>query len=108
MYSVIFFQLAAQDVKETYEYISDTLKNPVAAENLVLETENKLKGIREFPYSCCLVSDPYLKQLEIRFLLVNNYVAFLRVNESKKEVEIVRFLYGKREWKAILKEKEER
>ncbi len=107
MYSVTFSQLAAKDLHEAYDYISGTLKNPVAAENLVLEAEKKLEAIREFPYSARLVSDPHLKRLGIRVLSVNNYVAFLRVDESKKEVELVRFLYAKREWKNILNEKEE-
>lgn len=107
MYSLKFSRLAARDLDEAFDYISDTLKNPPAAENLVLETEKRLRGILDFPCSCGFVADPYLRHLEIRFLPVNNYLLFLRVQEEKKEVEVVRFLYGKRAWEGILTEEQE-
>jgi len=108
MYKVKFSKIATQDLNDAFSYISEVLKNPVAAENLVLETERKTKAIQEFPYSCSLVSDKYLRQLEIRFLLVNNYVGFFQIDELRKEISIVRLLYGRREWKEILKESKER
>ena len=86
MYKVKFSKIATQDLNGAFSYISGVLKNPIAAETLVLETEKKTNGIREFPYSCSLVSDPHLMKLEIRFLLVRNYVAFLRIDELKREI----------------------
>ncbi|TVR60401.1 MAG: type II toxin-antitoxin system RelE/ParE family toxin [Spirochaetaceae bacterium] len=105
MYSVKFSRTAAQDLDDAHDYICGVLKNPTAAANLVLELESKLEGIREFPDSCGLVQDSYLKSLGIRFLLVKNFVAFLKVEESLKEIQVVRFLYGKRQWAEILQEK---
>lgn len=78
------------------------LKNPRVAENLVLEAEKNILGIQNYPYSYPIVSDPYFQHLEIRFLLVKQYVAFFQINETEKEISIVRFLYGSREWKSIL------
>lgn len=104
MYRISFSKTASKDIEESIDYIQNVLKNPIAAESLILEAENKILGIREFPYSCSLVSDPYLRKLEIRFLVVKNYVAFFRIDESVKEILIVRFLYGKREWQTIFKD----
>ncbi len=105
MYSVKFSQKAAQDLNDADDYIRRVLKNPVAAADLVLELERKLEGIREFPESCGVVQDSYLKSLGIRFLLVKNFVAFFKIEESLKEIQVVRFLYGKRQWAEILQEK---
>ena len=45
MYSVKFSHLAARDLDEVFEYISDILKNPLAAEKLVLR-HSLLRGMK--------------------------------------------------------------
>ena len=56
------------------------------------------------PQTHKLVDDPFLNALGIRFVLVNNYMAFFIIDETTKTVCIVRFLYGKRNWMQILKD----
>ena len=107
MYQIKFTSLAEKDLNSSYDYIYEVLKNPHAAENLVLETEHTLSKISDMPYSCSMVSDPYLKKLGIRFLPIQNYVAFFIIEEDFKEIIVLRFLYGKREWTSLLKEKSE-
>ena len=38
------------------------------------------------------------KKLEYRKLIIKNYIAFYRINEKEKIVEIHRILYGSSDW----------
>ena len=49
-----------------------------------------------------IVDDPVLSSWEIRFIKVNNYLAFYTIDENKQLVIIVRFLYQKSNWAFIL------
>jgi toxin ParE1/3/4 len=103
MYKIKFTILAENDLNNSYDYIKNELKNQSAAENLVLEVESKISKIAATPYACTLVSDIYLKNIGIRFLPIKNYLVFYKVEEELKEIIIIRFLYGKREWRDMLK-----
>jgi len=102
MYDISFSKSAEEDFEEAYSYIVQVLKNPNAGKKLLHEAEENIFGIREFPHSCPLVSDTYLRKHEIRFLLVNNYIAFFQVDEENNEILILRFLHGRREWESII------
>ncbi len=51
-----------------------------------------------------LVDDPVLASWGIRFVIVNNYLAFYTIDEEKQTVIIVRFLYQKSNWTSILRQ----
>jgi plasmid stabilization system protein ParE len=34
--------------------------------------------------------------------MVKNYMMFYTINEDEKTVDVIRFLYGRRDWKRIL------
>jgi len=93
------------DVDSCYDYINDTLKNPKAAYNLITEIMNKLNIISENPKIRPLVRDEYLANLGYRLITVKNYLIFYIIDEDNKYLKIVRFLYCKRDWMNILKEK---
>jgi plasmid stabilization system protein ParE len=93
------------DVDSCYNYINDTLKNPKAAYNLISEIMDKLNLICENPKIRPLVRDEYLTNLGYRLMNVKNYLLFYIVGEDNEHIKIVRFLYGKRDWMNILKEK---
>ena len=40
----------------------------------------------------------------IRFVIINNYLAFYTIDERKQIVTIVRFLYQKSNWNSILRQ----
>ncbi|GAB6090582.1 type II toxin-antitoxin system RelE/ParE family toxin [Spirochaeta dissipatitropha] len=106
MYKVIFSVKAKQDLDASLSYISKKLKNPVAAQDLIIDTENKLNYIKNLPKSQPLVKDNYLKKLGIRYLFIKNYILFYQIHENIKEIYIVRFLYSRRNWIDLLQEKE--
>ena len=55
----------------------------------------KIGELTQMPEKLQLVDDPVLAVWGIRFIRVNNYLAFYTIDEDKKVVIIVRFLYQK-------------
>jgi toxin ParE1/3/4 len=80
MYELQYLPLAQADLFNIISYISDCLKAPEAAMDLVEALDNAIARLRNFPYSC-------------RVLPVKNYLVFYVVNECK--VEIHRIIYAK-------------
>ncbi|MDD7379439.1 MAG: type II toxin-antitoxin system RelE/ParE family toxin [Lachnospiraceae bacterium] len=64
--------------------------------------EEKIYSLADFPERFCLVDDPVLSSWGIRFIILNNYLAFYIIDDEKNMVIIIRFLYQKSNWNAIL------
>ena len=103
MYRLKFSKLYDTDVDSSYNYITNNLQAPMAAENLIKETILKLEKIKENPKIRPLVHDKYLAALGYRSMKVKNYLIFYIIGDDKT-IKIVRFLYGKRNWMNLLKE----
>ena len=93
-YQVHITKTAEHDIAKAADYIEFVLKNPQAADHLLTQMPEKLQ----------LVDDPVLAGWGIRFIRVNNYLAFYTIAEDKKVVIIVRFLYQKSNWNTILRQ----
>jgi plasmid stabilization system protein ParE len=104
VYRLRFSKLYRGDVDSSYNYIRNTLEAPRAADNLIKEILVKLKKIKENPNIRPLVQDKYLASLGYRLINVKNYIIFYIVDNDKKHIKIIRFLYNKRNWINILKE----
>ena len=92
------------DLEGAADYIHYVLLNPSAAENLLDEFENLLNDLREYPEIHTIVDDPVLFEWGIRFAPLKNYLVFYTLSKEDNMVYILRFLYGKRNWTAILKQ----
>jgi plasmid stabilization system protein ParE len=78
----------------------------MAAENLMKELYEKLNYIKEKPYSRPLVHDEFLSSLGVRSVKVKNYLVFYYIEEDNKNtkyVNLISFMYNKRDWINILK-----
>ena len=106
MYRVDFTQPAEEDLLAAVRYISEALKAPEAARNLLSDTERQLKVLEDQPFACPLVHDEILAMKGIRSLVVNNYLVFYIVRESEEAISVIRFLYGRRDWTVLLKGKD--
>ena len=93
---------AAQDISEAADYIEFILLNPEAADKLIEAVETEIDKLATMPERHSVVNDPVLETWEIRMIVINNYIAFYTINEKERTVNIIRFLYGKRNWIAIL------
>ncbi len=103
-YDLRITKKAEDDLNAAADYIEFTLLNPQAANDLLDKAVKELSNLTEMPQIHRIVDDPFLNALGIRFILVNNYIAFFLINEEEKTVYIIRFLYGKRNWIQILKD----
>jgi plasmid stabilization system protein ParE len=104
MYTLAYSKIIRSDVRSSYIYIKEKLESPMAAENLIIELINKLNYLKETPLTRPLVQDGYLASFEYRSIKVKDYVLYYIVDDGKKKVNIIRFLYNKRDWINILKE----
>jgi plasmid stabilization system protein ParE len=105
VYRLIFSKLYDKDVDSSYNYISGQLEAPKAADNLIMEVLEKLGKIKGNPNIRPLVQDKYLASLGYRSINVKNYLIFYIIGDDNKHIKIIRFLYKKRNWINILKEK---
>jgi plasmid stabilization system protein ParE len=102
MYRLKFSKIYVNDVDSSYKYIKDKLEAPMAADNLIKELLKKLNKIKENPRIRPLVQDKYLASLGYRAINVKNYIIFYIIGDDNKCVNVVRFLYKKRNWINIL------
>ena len=104
MYDLHITSAAENDLNEAADYIEYVLLNPDAADRLLDAATERISTLAQFAQRNALVDDPVLKVWGIRFIQVNNYLAFYVISEEESRVYIVRFLYGKRDWIGILKQ----
>lgn len=102
-YTLHITSKAEADLNSAVNYIEFTLLNPQAADDLLDKVEKEISKLSHMPQIHKLVDDPILNAWGIRFIVINNYMAFFTIDEQSKTVYIVRFLYGKRNWIEILK-----
>ena len=87
---------------EIYSYIAGELLNEDAAANHMDQIEDKIMRLRNFPFSCSLVEDDALRDKGYRKLVVENYIAFYIVEEKKKQVIVMRVLFGRQKYQDII------
>ena len=103
-YQLHITSTAEHDIMRAVDYIEFALKNPQAADNLLDVVTKQIETLSDFPQKFRIVDDPVLASWEIRFVIINNYLAFYTVNEEKQSVIVVRFLYKKSDWCSILRQ----
>ena len=101
-YKVVFSNDARQDLKAIVKYIKNELKETKAAERIAKKIKDSVIEISKNPIMYAVIDDDFIKRLELRKKVVGNYIVFYKVIDEKKEVQIVRILYGKRDWSKML------
>lgn len=101
-YNPVITKAAEADLDGIADYISYELREPVTALKQLARIEEAMMTLEELPERHGLVQDKYLAAKGIRKLPVDHYLIFYTVNKSAYTVNIVRILYGKREWENIL------
>jgi len=101
-YKLKLSDLFVEDVLSTTDYIKNELDAPQAAKNLAREIKLCYKKLKENPFMYPSVPNNALAAQGYRFTLIKNYLMFYTVTE--REINIIRFLYGYRDWVTILME----
>ncbi len=102
-YGIHITRSAEKDILDAADYIEVVLKNPTAADHLLDEVDRHINSLSELPERIPLVNDTVLASWGVRFVIINNYLAFYVVDKTNAKVTVVRLLYQKSNWKAILR-----
>jgi plasmid stabilization system protein ParE len=100
MYTLHFAKIFKEDVQSSINYIKRTLQNPAAADRLKDEIKKSYKKIKEMPFMYPTVPNDYLGSMGFRFTMIKNFMLFYIVEDT--QINIIRFLYGHRNWIHIL------
>ena len=102
MANILYSTQALHDLEKIGDYISEQLKNPIAALNTVNTIQDKIDKLADFPQLGTLLSAIYddIDVDDYRFLVCLNYLAFYRIEGDK--VHIDRIMYGRRDYITIL------
>ena len=103
MYFLNITDVAEEDILSAINYIANVLKAPMAANNLLDEIEKYEETLEKRPYIYPFVPDEYLARKKLKFVIIKNYIMFYTIDEEEKMVNVIRFLYGRRDWKNILR-----
>ena len=101
-YSIHITATAERDILRAADYIEFNLKTPTAADHLLDAATEQINALSDMTEKYRLVDDPVLASWKIRFIIVNNYLAFYTIDKEKQTVIVVRFLYQKSNWNSIL------
>lgn len=101
-YQIFISKKARSDIFSAYTYISVTLQNQKAADDLTDEITEVAGSLIEYPERFSLVNDPVLRSWGIRTAKAKKYTIFYTVNKKERRVYIVRFLYSKRNWASLI------
>lgn len=94
---------AEADLDEIVTYISDSLHNPKAADNLLVDFLEQKNNLENSPYMYPLSNDSRLqKEGYHRFIFYKNYIALYLIDDNEKTVSIMRIFYAKRNYANLI------
>ncbi|MFZ3578031.1 type II toxin-antitoxin system RelE/ParE family toxin [Virgibacillus sp. DJP39] len=64
--------------------------------------ETSIMRLKDFPFSCSLVTDEILKDKGYRKLIVENYIALYLVRKVEKQVIVMRVPHGGQNYQDII------
>ena len=95
MYKVKITEQASSQMLEIFSYISDTLKEPIAAERLLDDLQKSIFSLETMPKRVALTDEEPWRSYGIHKMPVKNFLVYFWVNDEQKEVHITAVIYGK-------------
>ena len=99
-YIIEYSKDAKQDLVDIKKYIKYNLNEPHAADKLIRKVKNEIDNLISNPEIYSIIDDDIIKRLELRKIIVGNYIVFYRILKTK--IQIVRIMYGRRNWITLL------
>ncbi len=94
-YNVRLTSQAKQDLRDTYEYIANTLLEPRTANSLVRRIINVLRSLEEMPGRFPLYQEEPWRSRGLHRINIENYSGFYFITGN--DVEIIRIMYSGRD-----------
>ncbi len=99
-YNIEYSKEARQDLIDIKRYIKYNLKEPAINQRLISKIKTEIDKLKNDPEIFSIIDDDFIKKLEIRKLIVDNYIVFYRIKTNN--IQIVRVMYGRRNWINLL------
>ena len=99
-YKIEYSRDSKQDLIGIKQYIKYNLQEPKIADNLINKIRDGIEELKDDPRIYPIIDEEIIKRLEIRKILIENYIVFYRI--KNQTIEIVRIMYGKRNWVSLL------
>ena len=99
-YIIEYSNEAREDLIKIKRYIKYSLHECITAEKLVSKINLEIEKLKNNPKIYAIIDDEYIKRLEIRKIVVDNYIVFYRIYNYS--IQIVRIMYGRRNWTSLL------
>ena len=99
-YNIEYSKESKEDLIEIKQYIKYNLQEPETANKLISKIRNSIKDLNNNPKIYAIIDDDIIRKLEIRKIIVDNYIVFYRIKNNS--IEIVRIMYGRRNWINLL------
>ena len=96
---IIYSEFVESDLREIFEYISD--KDEDAAYNTVSDIEKTILRLGQFPQSGGYSKIKELRAKNIRMIPYKIYLIFYKANINIDELQILRIIYGARDYKNL-------
>ena len=90
---------AKEDYKNIIRYIKYELLEPNIAKRYAKLIKNEINSLKYNPRKFAIIDYDMIKKYKFRKLIIKNYIAFYRINEDEKIVNVERILYGATDWK---------
>lgn len=99
-YNIEYSKESKQDLIDIKKYIKYNLQEPKTAQTLISKTKNSIDKLQDNPQIYPIIDDDFIKKMEIRKLIVDNYIVFYKIQHNS--MQIVRIMYGRRNWINLL------
>lgn len=99
-YNIEYSMESKQDLIVIKQYIKYNLQEPEIAQKMISKIRKEINTLKNNPEIYTTIDDDIIKKLEIRKLIVDNYIVFYRIKSNN--IQIVRVMYGRRNWMNLL------
>lgn len=96
-YKIIITPTAINNIKSIALYVAKELYNFKAAYNFLDNIEIKINDLKLFPFFHPLVKYENLRNKGLRKYNYKSFIIYFVINETKKEVQVLTVIYGKRD-----------
>ena len=96
-YRIRYTSLAVDDLDLAFSYIAR--ENLPAANELLDKLENAVLQLQDFPYLGVVLPNKETYEVSgYRYLAVDKYVIFYRIDNKQKEIQVARVFHSRQNW----------
>ncbi len=101
-YTVEITRSATEDLRGIFRYIRDAFSAPDTALEQFGRIGAGISGLAHSPERFALLPKELFPNMNIRRMPIDNYLVFYSVDQEALRVNVLRVLYTRRDWAAIL------